>query len=153
MPLKDGKVRTTDERKYVEIIIGKELKGSPLEGQEKLYVQFGEEYKVDPLLAVAIAHHESNYCKAYATWHYQKYHNCAGIMDGGEQNGLFVFVNWEAFIKRHVQLLASYIYRDGRDTVSKIGSKYAPTSNVLNAGWQNAVTNKYHELWAKVEAK
>jgi len=146
------KVRMADGRRYIEIIIRNELRGSPLAGQEANYVKYGEQYKVDPLLVVAIAFHESHYCKAYADWHNEQYKNCAGIMNGGQENGLIEFATYEQFIERHVALIASYIYKDGRDTISEIGRKYAPvSSHFLNNSWIGSVTKKYHTLWSLVE--
>ena len=123
-----------------------------MEGQEANYVKYGDKYKVDPLLAVAIAFHESKYCLAYADWHTNKYHNCAGLMNGGQENGLITFDNFDQFIESHVKLLANYIYGDGRDKISTIGMKYAPIdSHFLNSSWVGSVTIKYHQLWSIVD--
>lgn len=152
IPNGDTKVKPSDTRKYVEIIIGKELKGSPLVGMESTYVKFGEEYKVDPLLAVAISFHESAYCKAYANWHNVQYKNCAGIMNGGQENGLVEFESYEAFIETHFKLLAKYIYKYDRNTIEKIGNSYAPvSSHFLNKSWVGSVSKKYHKLWELLE--
>jgi len=135
-------------------VIGRELKSSPLEGQEANYIKYGEQYKVDPLLLTAISFHESSYCKAYAGWHNDKYHNCAGIMNGGQENGLVAFNDYASFIERHAKLISSYIYKDGRDSVSEIGVKYAPVaSHFLNQSWIGSVSKKYHQLWLIVDKK
>jgi len=150
----ETKVRTANTKTFVEVIIERELKGTPLEGQGNNYVKYGDQYKVDPLLAVAIINHESNYCKAYAQWHIEKYHNCAGLMNNGQENGLIMFSSWESFIEAHMKLLANYIYNDGRDTVGEIGSKYAPVaSSFMNTSWTNSVSLKYHQLWKEIETK
>jgi len=153
-PARDMKVRAGDEKRYVEIIIGRELEGTPLENQEANYVKYGDQYNVDPLLAIAIAFHESKYCKAYADWYNRQYNNCAGIMNGGQENGLIKFDSYEMFISNHMKLLANYIYKNGRDTISEIGRTYAPVeSHFLNASWQGSVTKKYHALWNLLETR
>jgi len=122
-PARDMKVRAGDEKRYVEIIIGRELEGTPLENQEANYVKYGDQYNVDPLLAVAIVYHESKYCKAYADWFNRENHNCAGIMNGGQE-----------------------ISEIGR-TYAPVESHF------LNASWQGSVTKKYHALWNLLETR
>jgi hypothetical protein len=147
------KIRATDQRKYIEIIIGRELESSPLEGTEGLFVKYGSQVNVDPLLAIAISYHESRYCQAYAGWHNEQYHNCSGIMNGGEQNGLVKYQDWDAYIKSYMELLSHYVYDQGRDTISEIGSRYAPTTNYINRSWNGGVYAKYSQLWKKVESE
>lgn len=146
-------VRATDQKKYIEVVIDRELRGSPLEGTAGLFVKYGQEVNVDPLLAIAICFHESHYCRYYADWHNEQYHNCSGIMDGGEQHGLVKYPDWETYISSYMKLLNNYIYRQGRDTISLIGSHYAPTTNRVNLNWVGSVSSKYQKLWQKVEGK
>lgn len=116
-----------------------------MEGSEK---EFAKCEGVDPLLLLAINHHESNYCRAYPEFVNSLRHNCGGIMNpGGERAGLRSYSSYNAFVAHHCQLLTGYL-KDGRTTVQAISQRYAPTSNPLNANWTGAVMSKYQKLWA-----
>ncbi len=73
-------------------------------------------------------------------------------MNGGQENGLVSYPSYEDFLEDFARLIGFYIYEDGRDTISEIGSKYAPVaSHYLNHSWNGSVTAKYHALWKELE--
>ena len=139
-------IKSVDRRRLVEVVIDHELTNTPMAGQGGTFTKYGDEYQVDPLLAVAIAHHESHYCRAYSNAKNQAYHNCSGIMNGGEGNGLLAFDNWEAYIGYYMELLHRYIYDYGFENVAAIGARYANNSPY----WAGAVSRKYQQLWMEM---
>jgi len=115
-----------------------------------MIVEYADQYKVDPLLLVAIMHHESVYCDVYNRTTLAK-HNCSGIMKGGQSRGLSSYPNWDSFIKDFARLIGDYVYKYDRDTIGKIGARYAPVaSSGMNTSWQGAVIRKYSQLWRQM---
>ena len=128
----------------------RELLGTPLEGRGGVLTSYAEQFKVDPLLLMAIMYHESVYCSVYSPSTLEK-KNCAGIMRGGQRMGLTSFREWNDFLMDFTVLINKYIYTYELDTIGKIGARYAPVgAHQMNTSWQGAVTRKYDQLWGQL---
>lgn len=113
--------------------------GSPLAGQGIAFVRSGRRWRVDPLLLVAIAGHESRFGKSA----YRPY-NAWGW-------GGITFSSWAEGIEAVAKGLRTNYLDQGLTTISEIGAKYAPigASNDptnLNQHWTSGVGRFYAEL-------
>lgn len=113
--------------------------GSPLAGQGAAFVRSGRRWRVDPLLLVAIAGHESRFGKsAYRPF------NAWGW-------GGMTFDSWSEGIETVAKGLRENYLDRGLTTVAEIGAKYAPIGagndpTNLNQYWQSGVGRIYAEL-------
>lgn len=115
-----------------------------------MFVEYGIRQSIDPLLAIAISYHESKHCSLYSEVKNKRYHNCFGIMAGGQGNGLQMFPSYEKAIEAEFSLLSKYMDK-GLVTVQLIGNRYAPvSSHELNRSWVGAVTYKISKLTKKI---
>lgn len=145
------KIGDPDFRTATEIIIAEELSGSPLEGQEKSFIEAGKKYNVDPLFLLAIQYHESKYCSAYSNKTNEQRHNCAGIM--AFSNGkryIKEYSSYSDFINNHARVIRTVYFDNGKQTLMDIWSAYAPMSEKANGGWGYAVGKKYNEMRARL---
>ena len=145
------KIGDPDFRTATEIIIAEELSGSPLEGQEKSFMEAGQKYNVDPLFLLAIQFHESKYCSVYSDQTNSQRHNCAGIMafDNGKRY-IKEYNNYSDFINNHARIIRTVYFDNGKQTLMDIWSTYAPLSEKANGGWGYAVGKKYNEMRARL---
>jgi hypothetical protein len=122
--------------------------GSPLAGQGGAFVNSAAAVGLDPRALIAIAGHETilqTYLPA------QPIHNAFGIGPGR------AFESDAAAIAYAADLLARHYVGEGRDTLSKISSKWAPLGvsndpNNLNANWVAGVGTLYTRLGGNPEA-
>lgn len=134
------------------MVIEKELKGTPLEGEAKSFIDAGEEYQVDPLFLLAIQYHESKYCKSYTKETNDQRHNCAGIMSfSGGKRSIKQYGSYREFIFDHARIIRTVYLNDGRETVSQIWARYAPSNETMNSSWGPQVGKKYSSLLEKFE--
>ncbi len=143
------KVEGPNLKPMSEIIIEKELKGTPLEGQAKNFIDAGVLYNIDPLFLVAIGYHESKYASAYPSEVNEVRHNYAGVMTYDQNTGkrrLKNYSSWEEAIYDHARILREIYLNKNKDTVRKIWMTYAPLGELTNDSWGNVVGSKYVQL-------
>lgn len=114
-------------------------KESPLAGQGAAFVRSGRRWRVDPLLLVAIAGHESvfgrNAYRPFNAWGW----------------GGYTFSSWAEGIEAVAKGLRTNYLDKGLTTISEIGGKYAPIGagndpTNLNQHWPGGVGRFYSEL-------
>lgn len=132
------------------MVIEKELKDTPLEGQAKAFLNAGEKYQVDPLFLLAIQYHESKYCSHYTKETNEQRHNCAGIMswDSQGKRSIKEYGSYEEFIEDHARIIKTGYLDNGKETVSEIWARYAPSNEHMNSSWGPNVAKKYSSLLA-----
>ena len=117
-------------------------KNSPLAGYGKAFVRAGRKYGVDPFLMVAISGQESSFGtygpsrKIYNAWGWGPH---------------IKFKSWEESIDMVTRGLAKGYIREGRTTIPKISTKWAPVGAAndptnLNSHWVKGVEKFYLEL-------
>jgi hypothetical protein len=144
----ETRVKPADGTLIIEKFINKELKLTPMSNHG---AYFASCYSVDPLLLLAINYHESHYCQDYPSFINDSRHNCGGIMNGGQANGLKTYATYGEFINNHCQLLNRYL-NSGKDSIEEISGTYAPiASSSMNRSWTGAVRTKYLNLWHDFE--
>jgi beta-N-acetylglucosaminidase len=132
------------------VVLERELKGTPLDGQAEHFVAAGKKYGVDALFLASIQFHESRYCGSYSKDTNDKRHNCAGIMawNNGERY-IKEYDSYEAFIYDHARIIKAVYLDDGRETIHEIWERYAPSNENMNSSWGPAVAKKYLQLRSK----
>ena len=83
-------------------------------------ISLAKEYSIDPVLFAAIAFHESAYGKSKAIL---TKNNPGGLMG---KNGLMVFSSLNDGLESMARTLHNRIIKDGKTTIEKLGSVYAP---------------------------
>lgn len=141
------KIGDPDFRSATEIIIARELLGSPMEGKSKVFIEAGRKYNVDPLFLLSIQFHESKLCSVYSEETNNRRHNCAGIMafDNGKRY-IKEYQSYDDFIMNHARIIRTVYFDNGKQTLMDIWSTYAPLSEKANVGWGYAVGKKYNSL-------
>lgn len=108
---------------------------SPMVGQGKNFVRYGDEYDIPPRLMVAMSGAESNFGKnGYAIGTYNAVG--LGVHEGRSYN------NWEEGIKDMAWVLRNYYFDEGRDEPIEIQNKWAPRcvdGNACHNSWANNV--------------
>jgi len=139
-----GKVGSVNLKSMTEILITKELKGSPMEGTAQDFIEAGEKYNVDPLFLVSIGYHESKYAKAYTN---NDRHNYAGVMAFfNGQRDLRSYSSWKDAIYDHARIIREMYLDKGKTTIKQIWFSYAPPIEATNESWGPSVARKYNLL-------
>ncbi len=117
-------------------------KGSPLAGLGNQFVQYGQQYGIDPRLIVAISGAETSF-GGYGPS--QKIHNPFGMGPGIQ------YPNYGSAIGAVAQNLAKNYFKQGLDTIPEIQKKWAPSGATndptgLNNNWVKNVSQFYSEL-------
>lgn len=116
-----------------------------LSGTAAHFINAGKKYDLDPNLLSAIAIHETGNGSSRAA---QDKNNVAGMMG---KNGLRSYASVEDSIFDMARNLRQNYLNQGKDTIAKIGAKYAPVGAAndptgLNNHWTNGVSNQYSKL-------
>ncbi|ANU24607.1 glucosaminidase domain-containing protein [Planococcus donghaensis] len=120
------------------------LKGK-LSGTAAHFINAGKKYDLDPNLLSAIAIHETGNGSSSAA---KDKNNVAGMMG---KNGLRSYASVEDSIFDMARNLRQNYLNQGKDTIAKIGAKYAPVGAAndptgLNNHWTKGVSNQYSKL-------
>lgn len=115
------------------------LRGTPMQGTGRAFVNAGRRYRVDPRLLVSIASAESSLGK------YANGYNPFGWGPGHQ------FGSWAAAIQTVAGGLRSGYLDKGLKTIEQIGAKYAPSHAAndpsgLNSNWVKNVRSMYQQL-------
>ncbi len=135
----DLKFRPTQFIKLDSTLEGK------LEGTAAHFINAGKKYDLDPNLLSAIAIHETGNGSSKAV---NDKNNVAGMMG---KNGLRSYASVEDSIFDMARNLRQNYLNEGKDTIAKIGAKYAPVGAAndptgLNNHWTQGVSNYYSKL-------
>ena len=108
-------------------------------------IDISEKQGIDPVLFAAIAFHESTYGTSNAI---VNKNNPGGLIG---QNGLIVFSFLDEGLESMSRTLHNRIIKDGKTTIEKLGSVYAPLNanndpNNLNKNWVPVVSNIVTQL-------
>ncbi|TWT04485.1 conjugal transfer protein [Planococcus sp. CPCC 101016] len=135
----DLKFRPTQFIKLDNTLEGK------LSGTAAHFINAGKKYDLDPNLLSAIAIHETGNGSSKAI---NDKNNVAGMMG---KNGLRSYGSVEDSIFDMARNLRQNYLNQGKDTIAKIGAKYAPVGAAndptgLNNHWTQGVNNYYSKL-------
>ncbi|MBD8014889.1 glucosaminidase domain-containing protein [Planococcus sp. Sa1BUA13] len=116
-----------------------------LSGTAAHFINAGKKYDLDPNLLSAIAIHETGNGSSRAV---NDKNNVAGMMG---KNGLRSYASVEDSIFDMARNLRQNYLNEGKDTIAKIGAKYAPVGAAndptgLNNHWTQGVSNYYSKL-------
>lgn len=116
-----------------------------LSGMAAHFINAGKKYDLDPNLLSAIAIHETGNGSSRAV---NDKNNVAGMMG---KNGLRSYASIEDSIFDMARNLRQNYLNQGKDTIAKIGAKYAPVGAAndptgLNNHWTKGVSNQYSKL-------
>lgn len=120
-----------------------------LSGYESAYYKYGQQYGVDPALAMAITMHETGNGSSYAV---RKQNNPGGIMDWNNNwKTVKTFNSLEEGIQYQIKNLRDEYISKGLTSISQIGAKYAPSNakndpNGLNKDWIPGVSSFYNKI-------
>lgn len=119
--------------------------GGKLSGTAVHFINAGKKYNIDPNLLTAIAKHETGNGTSGAV---NTKNNVAGMMG---KNGLRSYGSVEESIFDMARNLRQNYLDKGKDTISKIGAKYAPVGAAndptgLNNHWTTGVTRNYNSF-------
>ncbi|ANU14802.1 Cell wall-associated glycosyl hydrolase [Planococcus halocryophilus Or1] len=135
----DLKFRPTQFIKLDNTLDGK------LSGTAAHFINAGKKYDLDPNLLSAIAIHETGNGSSRAV---NDKNNVAGMMG---KNGLRSYASVEDSIFDMARNLRQNYLNQGKDTIVKIGAKYAPVGAAndptgLNNHWTKGVSSQYSKL-------
>gem|GEM_PF-2879396 len=116
-----------------------------LSGTAAHFINAGKKYDLDPNLLSAIAIHETGNGSSRAV---NDKNNVAGMMG---KNGLRSYASVEDSIFDMARNLRQNYLNQGKDTIAKIGAKYAPVGAAndptgLNNHWTKGVSSQYSKL-------
>ncbi|MCH4827613.1 glucosaminidase domain-containing protein [Planococcus halocryophilus] len=116
-----------------------------LSGTAAHFINAGKKYDLDPNLLSAIAIHETGNGSSRAV---NDKNNVAGMMG---KNGLRSYASVEDSIFDMARNLRQNYLNEGKDTIAKIGAKYAPVGAAndptgLNNHWTKGVSSQYSKL-------
>lgn len=116
-----------------------------LSGTAAHFINAGKKYDLDPNLLSAIAIHETGNGSSRAV---NDKNNIAGMMG---KNGLRSYASVEDSIFDMARNLRQNYLNEGKDTIAKIGAKYAPVGAAndptgLNNHWTKGVSSQYSKL-------
>lgn len=116
-----------------------------LSGTATHFINAGKQYDIDPGLLSAIAIHETGNGSSRAI---NEKNNVAGMMG---KNGLRSYASVEDSIFDMARNLRENYLNQGKDTIEKIGAKYAPIGVVndptgLNNHWTTGVNRHFNNL-------
>lgn len=116
-----------------------------LSGTASHFINAGKKYDLDPNLLSAIAIHETGNGSSRAV---NDKNNVAGMMG---KNGLRSYASVEDSIFDMARNLRQNYLNQGKDTIAKIGAKYAPVGAAndptgLNNHWTKGVSSQYSKL-------
>ncbi|MGE6368316.1 glucosaminidase domain-containing protein [Planococcus kocurii] len=116
-----------------------------LDGTAAHFINAGKKYDLDPNLLSAIAIHETGNGSSRAV---NDKNNVAGMMG---KNGLRSYASVEDSIFDMARNLRQNYLNEGKDTIAKIGAKYAPVGAAndptgLNNHWTQGVSSHYSKL-------
>jgi hypothetical protein len=111
------------------------------------FVQIAEKNRIDPVIMIAIAFHETGYGTSSAV---VNKNNPGGLMNP-DGSGLFVFPTLNDGLESMGRTLHNRIIKDGKTTINLLGSVYAPVGagndpNGLNAHWVPNITKIVQDL-------
>lgn len=119
--------------------------GGKLSGTAVHFINAGKKYNIDPNLLTAIAKHETGNGTSRAA---NEKNNIAGMMG---KNGLRSYGSVEESIFDMARNLRQNYLDQGKDTIAKIGAKYAPVGAAndptgLNNHWTKGVTHNFNSI-------
>lgn len=121
------------------------LLGGKLKNAAQYFIEAGKQYDIHPGLLAAISMHETGNGKSRAA---NERLNVAGMMG---KSGLKTYSSIEESIFDMARNLRKNYLNQGKDTIEKIGAKYAPigASNDptnLNTHWVNGVSKYFNKI-------
>lgn len=116
-------------------------------GHEEHFIRIAEKFSIDPVIMAAIALHETGYGTSNAV---VNKNNPGGLMNPNG-SGLFVYATLEDGLESLGKTLHNRIVKDGKNTIEKLGSVYAPVGAAndptgLNNHWVPNITKIVQNL-------
>lgn len=110
-----------------------------LSDKQGVFIELGKKYKVDAVLMMSIALHETGYGQSNAV---VNYNNPGGLMSGKK---LMKFPTLDKGIESMAKTLRNRMIKDGNKTIMELAKVYAPIGaandpNNLNSHWVDSVT-------------
>lgn len=111
------------------------------------FIRIAESRGIDPVMMAAIAFHETGYGTSSAV---RNKNNPGGLMNPNG-SGLFVFSTLDDGLESLGKTLHNRIIKDGKNTIEKLGSVYAPVGAAndptgLNKNWVPTITKIVQNL-------